>query len=77
MSGHGDMLVQAFERSLMQHRCFGCGGVLTVFHLCPCCGQLVHPGCECASRWVRLGAGSVGVEPVPGEFQQEEGRPWQ
>ena len=36
----------ALVRDLAAHRCFQCGGVLLVYHLCPCCVQLVHPGCE-------------------------------
>lgn len=42
----GGGMDRALARVLAQHRCFACGGVLVVFHLCPCCLQLVHPGCE-------------------------------
>ena len=76
MRGQSDVVEQAIARSLMQHRCLGCGGALTVLHWCPCCLQLVHPGCECVSCGVRLGVRPVGAG-VSMEVQQKEERSWQ
>lgn len=76
MTGCRDGIEQAIARSLVQHRCFGCGGVLVVFHICSCCAQLVHPGCECAARWTR-GARLVGADGMLMELQGEEGSRWQ
>lgn len=61
---------QAMRRVLMQHRCFGCGGMVQVYHLCPCCLQLVHPGCECVSPVTFVGYRAAGE--VREMIQQEE-----
>ena len=70
---------RALARSLAQHGCFHCGGALLVWHLCPCCLQLVHPGCECAvseQQAVCVEASAVD-ETVIGALEQEEGMRWQ
>jgi hypothetical protein len=76
VAGYGDV-DQAIKRSLMQSRCFRCGGVLLVYHLCPCCLQLVHPGCECGSRLAQQGALLVEGAGMSMAFQREEKMRWQ
>ncbi len=40
------------QASSARYRCVVCGGVLTVFHLCPGCLHPVHPGCAAACHLV-------------------------
>lgn len=73
MSGYD--VEAAMVRSLAGYRCFGCGGVLVGYHWCPCCWQLVHPGCECASwRGRRMVRDRVVVGEIPDVGKQEERR---
>lgn len=68
----------ALARSLAQHGCFHCGGTLLVWHLCPCCLQLVHPGCECAVEQQAVCVEGAAVDKtVIGDMEQEEGMRWQ
>lgn len=76
MVGNGSGFDRALQRSLMQYRCFGCGGVLLVYHLCPCCLQLVHPGCECGARVVHQGTHSAVETQVIVRVQREEESQW-